>query len=220
MAISIQDLQSAMTELRQEFQTSLLSLRSETENAVGTALTEIRQENKNSEQRISQSTADALSSASQGFSSEQTRVNDLLEKGTQQAGVLEKLNSDVQAAIEKVAAVSDGKLDLVVGELESIRVDNKTKTDTIYDIFKKEVSQMYSTMQDRLQEGVRRMDDFEQRVRVEFQGQRPAETSGFQASSSSAHGGARGYQIRIPDPKAWNLSEERRERLPALEKGI
>ena len=115
----------------------------------------------------------------------------------QQQSVLHQLIIAVTASVENVTSVSDGMLDEVaralidqMATMDAYKIDQKLKVDVIHEVLSKEIIEV-NTMT------LSRIERFEQAVMA----QRPVE-----GGPSSTHGGARGYQLRIPDPKQWNLT--------------
>ena len=152
MAVSVHDMQAAMGELRNEFQRELQTIRDSTIRFQD----ETRQQFLTEKEAVSTTVTERLESAGSGFRDEQTRVNSLLERIQ---GELETMKTEVQAALQKVEAVSDGKLNEVATTLieqqalmAKYSADNVTKVDTIYEILKIEVNKMHSEFRDRLGE--------------------------------------------------------------------
>ena len=126
---SIQDLEGAMNALRGEIASivapqiaaSTTSLRSEVDHTVTTALVELRSHSESIAQKVSTAVEEKFQSASTAFTAEQELMRGQLQSGqdritaTQEIfeQTLTKLDKDLKAAVEKLAAVSDGKLDEV-----------------------------------------------------------------------------------------------------------
>ena len=122
--------------------------------------------------------------------------------------LIDQLSIDVRTTVEKVSAVSDGKLDEVANAIieqratmEAYKVYQNLNVDVIHEILSKEVRSMHGSITEVNTMTLARMDHLERAVGAEMQ-RRPADAS----SSSCAPGGARGYQICIPNPKSWNLT--------------
>ena len=126
---SLQDLEGAMNALRGEISAivalqvaaSITALRNEVSTSVSAALTELRQHSEAVDARV-----DArFQLAETGFTEEQVRFNGPLDAGqarltvtqTQLAETLARLKVDLDAAVAKIMAVSDGKLDEVASQL-------------------------------------------------------------------------------------------------------
>ena len=138
--------------------------------------------------------------ASTGFSAEQERLNGIMhaehERLTQaQTGfeqVLEKLKTDVTSAVEKISAVSDGKLDEVAtalveqsAKMTAYEADQAKNIDVIHRVMRNEVSQMHGDVTVLNTSIQSRMARIEQAVDMQM-------TS---APAGESRGGARGYQI-------------------------
>ena len=219
MAIIFDDLTSAMNSLLQEIPglvaPSISGLRSEIDITVTAALAEVRQQSATTAQQVSCAVDEQLQKTATGFTSEQERLNNIrraehdrliqvLEMNLQ---LLDQLSIEVKATVEKVATVGDGKLDEVTtaiieqrDTMEAYKIDQKMKVDVIHEILSKEVHSMHGSITEVNTRTLAQMDHLERAVGAEMQ-RRPAS-----ASSSTAPGGARGYQICIPDPKSWNLT--------------
>ena len=120
--------------------------------------------------------------------------------------LLDQLSIDVRTTVEKVSANSDGKLDKVASAIieqratmEAYKVDQKLKVDVIHEILSKEVLNMHGSISEVNTMTIARMDTMERVVGTQMQN-RPV------GEGCNAPGGARGYQIRIPDPKQRNIT--------------
>ena len=107
MAITIGDLEAALAALRLEIPgqitTAISSLRTEIGKSQGVQNDTMRAE------------ADTkFESASEGFLSEQKRLNDILQgQHSRLTELVDSLSAEVRDAVLKVSAVSEGKLDQV-----------------------------------------------------------------------------------------------------------
>ena len=126
---TLDDLQGAVNALRAEtagivapqMAASITSLRSEVDVTVTAARDELRQHSETTTQRVSVAVNELFQNASIGFSTGQERLNGIWrgehDRLTRQIEVnkqlLEKLSVEVRTAVEKMSAVSDGKLDEV-----------------------------------------------------------------------------------------------------------
>ena len=93
--------------------------------------------------------------ASAGFTSEQERLNKILhaEHDRLNKQLFDQLSIEVKATVEKVGAVSDGKLDEVASAIieqratmEAYKVDQKLKVDVINEILSKELRNMHGSI--------------------------------------------------------------------------
>ena len=214
MAITYDDLQGAMNALRQEIPgliaPSILSLRTEVDGAMhrlnDAALVEIRQHTTGAKQEMTEAVDAKFQSAAVGFEAEQARLSGILQTEHRRlTEMVDKLSQDVQSAVEKVATVSGGKLDEVATTLieqkalmERYKAEQEVSVHTIHQILRSEVADMHSSITESNSNTLSRMDRLEQHVGSSSQRN--------DLGSGLGPGGARGYQIRIPDPKAWNLT--------------
>ena len=89
--------------------------------SVSAALTEVSQQNDTTTQRVSVAVDEQFQKAFAGFTTEQDRFNGILraehDRLTQEIEVnkqlLDQFSVEVKTAVEKMSAVSDGKLDKV-----------------------------------------------------------------------------------------------------------
>ena len=121
-AITFDDLASAMNALRQEIPgliaPSISGLRSEIDTAVGAALVEIRQQSATTAQHVTSAVDEQFQSAATGLTNEQDRLNNILHAEHHRlSALLDQLTIDVRTSVEKVFAVTDGKLDEVATAL-------------------------------------------------------------------------------------------------------
>ena len=130
---TFQDLEGAMSSLRVEISgivapqiaASVTGLRSEIDVRVSAALGEVRTHGETITQRVSVAVEERFQNASAGFSAEQARLNGLMhvehERLTQAHAatkqLLAQLKAEVDATVEKMAAVSDGKLEEVAASI-------------------------------------------------------------------------------------------------------
>ena len=137
MAITFDDLASAMNSLRGEIPgliaPSISGLRSQIDSAVGAALVEIRQQSATTAQHVTSAVGEQFQSAATGFTNEQDRLNKILHaEQNRLTALLDQLTIDVRTSVEKVSAVSDGKLDEVatalVEQRERWRPTRRTKS--------------------------------------------------------------------------------------------
>ena len=219
---TLDDLQGAVNALRAEISgivapqiaASITSLRSEVDVTVTSALDELRQHSETTTQRVSVAVDERFQHASTCFSAQQERLNGIMraehDRLTQAPAVaeqlLEKLRVDVTTAVEKMGAVSDGKLDEVAtaiieqrAKLAAYEVEQELKVGVIHEILSKEVRSMHGSITDVNTTTLGRMARLEQGVDMQM-------TSQPFGESRQAPGEARGYQIRIPAPEQWNLT--------------
>ena len=145
-------------------------------------------------------------SASAGYQAEQTRLNDILRsEHTRLTDLVTKLSAEVNEAVHKLSTVSDGKLDQVATVLfeqqalmDKYEKEAVKKVATVHQILRSEVSIMHASITEVDATTLSRMDQLERG--------RGANPQRFDMSGGSSAGEARGYQIRIPDPKAWSLT--------------
>ena len=130
---TIQDLEGAMNALRCEISSivapqiaaSTTGLRSEIDHTVSAALAELRSHSESISQRVSAAVEEKFQSASTAFTAEQELMRGQLQAGQERITAtqavfeqtLEELKSDLEAAVGKMAAVSDGKLEEVALKL-------------------------------------------------------------------------------------------------------
>ena len=104
---------------------STAGLRLEIDRTVSAALAEMRSHSESISQRVSAAVEDKFQSASTAFTVEQELMRGQLQAGQERITAtqamfeqtLEELNSDLEAAVGKMAEVSDGKLDDVASKL-------------------------------------------------------------------------------------------------------
>ena len=122
MAITFDDLTAAINSLRQEtpgmIAPGIASLRTEIDGAMrrrhDAALVEIRQHSSSTALQVTSEVDAKFQSAAVGFETEQACLNTILHaQHSSLTSLVDKLSIDVQAVIEKVSTVSDGKLDEV-----------------------------------------------------------------------------------------------------------
>ena len=150
--------------------------------------------------------------ASAGFTLEQERLNKILhaehDRLTQvlemNKQLLDQLSIEVKASRRSAQSVTASLMrsrrpSSSRGTMEAYKVDQKLKVDVIHEILSKEVRSMHGSITEVNTMTLARMDVIERVVGTKMQN-RPVGEGG------NAPGGARGYQIRIPDPKQWNLT--------------
>ena len=187
--VTVHDLEGAMN-----------SLRSEIDRAVTAALVEVRGHGENIGQRVSTAVEEKFREASDAFSTSQARIMKTQEIVEQ---TLAKLDQELKGTIEKMSTVSEGKLDTVATKLieqESLmnefKQDAKKNVSVIREIMSSEVRAMHGEVCSLQSEMKMRLQQVEQFV------QQNTQVDG----ARHGPGGARGYQIRVPDPKSWNLT--------------
>ena len=219
---SLQDLEGAVNALRGEISgivapqiaASITSFRAEIGTTVTAAPSELRSHSETISQRVSVAVEERLQHASTGLSAEQQRLNALMHKEherlTQAQVAIEELLAtlkvDVETAVGKLSAVSDGKLEQVASvlieqqaTLDKYRVDQDLKVGAAREVLSIEVRKMHQSHTEVNTVTLGRMDQLELVVGAQMR-DRPVDWN------FSSPGGARGYQIRIPDPKLWNLT--------------
>ena len=192
---------------------STTSLRSEVDQTVTAALAELRSHSESIAQKVSTAVEKKFQSASVAFAAEQEQTKAALQAGqdriTATQGIFEQtlatLDSELKAAVEKLATVSDGKLDTVATKLiaqealmEDFKADHAKNIQVVHTIMSSEVRDMHGTLQQFSATLNQRMAQLEHVVQQQVMN--------APVDGRPAPGGARGYQIRVPDPKAWNLT--------------
>ena len=185
MAVSVQDMQAAMGELRNELQKEFQSVR----DAAAQFQSETRQQFLTEKELVSTTVTERLAIANKGFDDEQKRVNGLLaaehaaqkEAANLQQRELEQMKVELKAAIQKVEAVSDGKLVEVASKLieqqdlmKKYELENNAKVDTVHQLLKASVGEMHIEFRDRLSEIRQELTNFEVSVKTEFDQRRSA----------------------------------------------
>ena len=176
------------------------SLRSEIDRAVTAALAEVRGHGENIGQRVATAVEEKFQEVSAAFSTSQARITttqEIVEK------TLAKLDQELKEAIDKLSMVSDGKLDAVATKLveqetlmNEFKQDAKKNVSVIHGIMSSEVRSMHGEVCNLQSEMKMRM----QQAETCIQQNTPVD------GARQGPGGARGYQIRVPDPKSWNLT--------------
>ena len=226
---TIQDLERAMNSLRAEIATivaphvaaSITGLRNEFSGSVAAALAELRHHSETTAQQVSDTVDSRFQHASQGFSDEQGLMRGQIQAGqvriTATQAEIEKtlgtLKTNVDAAVGKMAAVSDGKLEEVASQLigqedkvtgfavamASYEADQANNIEVIHGIMSVEVRTMHGDVTQLDTTMNHRMGHVEHIVQQQMMNS-PVD------GSRQSPGGARGYQICVPDPKSWNLT--------------
>ena len=218
---SIQDLEGAVNALRGEITSivapqiaaSTTSLRSEIDRTVMAALAELRSHSEGIAQKVSTAVEEKFQSASAAFTAEQELMRGQLQSGQDRITATEeifeqtltKLDGELKTTVEKLATVSDGKLDTVATKLiaqeallEEFKADHAKNIQVVHTIMSSEVRDMHGNVTQLGSTLNQRMGQIEHIVQQQMMN---APVDGRQAP-----GGARGYQIRVPDPKSWNLT--------------
>ena len=117
---------------------SITTLRSEIDTTVMAALSEVRSHSETMSQSVSGGVEERFQHAAAGFSAEQQRLNDLMHVEHERlaraqpaiAVLLAKLKVDVETAVGKLSAVSDGKLEQVASVLVEQRATMESTRST------------------------------------------------------------------------------------------
>ena len=172
-------------------------------------------------QQVSDTVDTRFQHASKSFSDEQELMRGQLQTGQERITAtqaiieksLEALKTNVDTAVAKMAAVSDGKLDGVASKLveqedkmtgfavamASYEADQAKNIQVIHTVMSGEVRTMHGDVTQLGSTLNHRMGQVEHIVQQQMMN---APVDGGRQSP----GGARGYQIRVPDPKSWNLT--------------
>ena len=137
---------------------------------------EINQQATSSTAQVSSEVDAKFESASAGFLSEQTRLNDILQaEHSRLTELVDNLSAEVRDAVLKVSTVSEGKLDQVAtaileqqnkmaeyeSKAEAIRLAGEEKIDTVHQIFSAEVRLMHGDITRNMHGAMNRVEQLE-----------------------------------------------------------